>query len=137
MFRGVSTFAMLTGTLPFTVEPFNIKQLHQKMVNGDINAIPSDISRGNHRAYIYIYIYHIYMYTGICIYTNTSEPNELTLLVQVICRRLLKLSVCWVCLLVVVLIIFQDNEGPSRGQKSLILLVPLQGMNQTISRQPK
>ncbi|XP_031437088.1 LOW QUALITY PROTEIN: hormonally up-regulated neu tumor-associated kinase [Clupea harengus] len=42
---GVSTFAMLTGTLPFTVEPFNIKQLHQKMVNGDINAIPSDISR--------------------------------------------------------------------------------------------
>ncbi|XP_041950464.1 hormonally up-regulated neu tumor-associated kinase homolog A [Alosa sapidissima] len=42
---GVSTFAMLTGTLPFTVEPFNIKQLHQKMVNGEINAIPSDISK--------------------------------------------------------------------------------------------
>ncbi|XP_063078204.1 hormonally up-regulated neu tumor-associated kinase homolog A [Engraulis encrasicolus] len=42
---GVSTFAMLTGTLPFTVEPFNIKQLHQKMVNGDINTIPSDISK--------------------------------------------------------------------------------------------
>ncbi|XP_067841042.1 hormonally up-regulated neu tumor-associated kinase homolog A [Heptranchias perlo] len=43
---GVSMFAMLTGTLPFTVEPFNIKQLHQKMVNGDISSIPSEISSG-------------------------------------------------------------------------------------------
>lgn len=43
---GVSTFAMLTGTLPFTVEPFNIKQLHQKMVNGEIGSIPSDVSKG-------------------------------------------------------------------------------------------
>ncbi|XP_069570296.1 LOW QUALITY PROTEIN: hormonally up-regulated neu tumor-associated kinase [Brachyistius frenatus] len=43
---GVSMFAMLTGTLPFTVEPFNIKQLHQKMVNGEIGSIPSDISKG-------------------------------------------------------------------------------------------
>ncbi|XP_074845230.1 uncharacterized protein LOC142010709 [Carettochelys insculpta] len=43
---GVSTFAMLTGTLPFIVEPFNIKQLHQKMVNGEISPIPSDISSG-------------------------------------------------------------------------------------------
>ncbi|XP_041832674.1 hormonally up-regulated neu tumor-associated kinase [Melanotaenia boesemani] len=43
---GVSMFAMLTGTLPFTVEPFNIKHLHQKMVNGEISSIPSDISKG-------------------------------------------------------------------------------------------
>ncbi|NWX15007.1 HUNK kinase, partial [Aegotheles bennettii] len=43
---GVSMFAMLTGTLPFTVEPFNIKQLHQKMLIGEINPIPSDISPG-------------------------------------------------------------------------------------------
>ncbi|XP_036447392.1 hormonally up-regulated neu tumor-associated kinase homolog [Colossoma macropomum] len=43
---GVSMFAMLTGTLPFTVEPFNIKQLYQKMVNGEISTIPSDISKG-------------------------------------------------------------------------------------------
>ncbi|XP_030578274.1 hormonally up-regulated neu tumor-associated kinase homolog [Archocentrus centrarchus] len=43
---GVSMFAMLTGTLPFTVEPFNIKHLHQKMVNGEIGSIPSDISKG-------------------------------------------------------------------------------------------
>ncbi|XP_062415817.1 hormonally up-regulated neu tumor-associated kinase homolog A [Pungitius pungitius] len=43
---GVSMFAMLTGTLPFTVEPFNIKQLHQKMVNREMNSIPSDISKG-------------------------------------------------------------------------------------------
>ncbi|KAF6732247.1 Hormonally up-regulated neu tumor-associated kinase [Oryzias melastigma] len=43
---GVSMFAMLTGTLPFTVEPFNIKHLHQKMVNGEISSIPADISKG-------------------------------------------------------------------------------------------
>ncbi|KFR11522.1 Hormonally up-regulated neu tumor-associated kinase, partial [Opisthocomus hoazin] len=42
----VSMFAMLTGTLPFTVEPFNIKQLHQKMITGEISPIPSDISPG-------------------------------------------------------------------------------------------
>ncbi|NXO04263.1 HUNK kinase, partial [Rhinopomastus cyanomelas] len=43
---GVSMFAMLTGTLPFTVEPFNIKELHQKMLIGEISPIPSDISPG-------------------------------------------------------------------------------------------
>ncbi|KAK1171540.1 hypothetical protein AOXY_G6396 [Acipenser oxyrinchus oxyrinchus] len=43
---GVSMFAMLTGTLPFTVEPFNIKQLHQKMINGEISSMPPDISKG-------------------------------------------------------------------------------------------
>ncbi|NWH61652.1 HUNK kinase, partial [Geococcyx californianus] len=43
---GVSMFAMLTGTLPFMVEPFNIKQLHQKMLIGEISPIPSDISPG-------------------------------------------------------------------------------------------
>ncbi|XP_054900050.1 hormonally up-regulated neu tumor-associated kinase homolog [Poeciliopsis prolifica] len=42
---GVSMFAMLTGTLPFTVEPFNIKQLHLKMVNKDISNIPEDVSK--------------------------------------------------------------------------------------------
>uniref|UniRef100_A0A3B4WH61 non-specific serine/threonine protein kinase n=1 Tax=Seriola lalandi dorsalis TaxID=1841481 RepID=A0A3B4WH61_SERLL len=45
VWSGVSMFAMLTGTLPFTVEPFNIKQLHQKMVNGEISSIPSDVSK--------------------------------------------------------------------------------------------
>uniref|UniRef100_A0A3B3VTJ6 non-specific serine/threonine protein kinase n=1 Tax=Poecilia latipinna TaxID=48699 RepID=A0A3B3VTJ6_9TELE len=45
VWSGVSMFAMLTGTLPFTVEPFNIKQLHQKMVNKDISNVPGDISK--------------------------------------------------------------------------------------------
>ncbi|NWI88682.1 HUNK kinase, partial [Pitta sordida] len=43
---GVSMFAMLTGTLPFTVEPFNIKQLHQKVLIREISPIPPDISPG-------------------------------------------------------------------------------------------
>lgn len=37
-------FAMLAGNLPFTVEPFNIKTLHNKMLNGDMNAIPEHVS---------------------------------------------------------------------------------------------
>lgn len=45
--KGVSMFAMLTDTLPFTVEPFNIKQLHQKILLGEIFPIPSDISLSN------------------------------------------------------------------------------------------
>ncbi|KFU97370.1 Hormonally up-regulated neu tumor-associated kinase, partial [Pterocles gutturalis] len=43
---GISMFAMLTGTSPFVVEPVNIKQLHQKMLNGEISPIPSDIFPG-------------------------------------------------------------------------------------------
>ncbi|XP_056419559.1 hormonally up-regulated neu tumor-associated kinase homolog A-like [Hyla sarda] len=43
---GVCMFAMLTATLPFAVEPFNIKQLLQKMKNGDITPIEPDISKG-------------------------------------------------------------------------------------------
>ncbi|XP_019712014.1 hormonally up-regulated neu tumor-associated kinase isoform X2 [Hippocampus comes] len=43
---GVSVFAMLTGTLPFTVEPFDLQNLHHKMVAGDIAHVPGDISKG-------------------------------------------------------------------------------------------
>lgn len=39
-------FAMLTGTLPFTVEPFDLQNLHHKMVAGDIAHVPGDISQG-------------------------------------------------------------------------------------------
>ncbi|KAM9017787.1 LOW QUALITY PROTEIN: hormonally up-regulated neu tumor-associated kinase-like [Ara ararauna] len=42
----VSMFVMLTSTLPFMVEPFNIKQLHPKMLIAEISPIPSDISPG-------------------------------------------------------------------------------------------
>lgn len=39
-------FAMLTGTLPFTVDPFNIKVLHSKMVKGDMNPLPEHLTPG-------------------------------------------------------------------------------------------
>ncbi|XP_071113089.1 serine/threonine-protein kinase MARK2-like isoform X1 [Haliotis cracherodii] len=42
---GVNMYAMLTGSLPFTVEPFNIKTLHDKMVKGNMNPIPDTLSR--------------------------------------------------------------------------------------------
>lgn len=41
---GVNMYAMLTGTLPFTVEPFSLKALHQKMVNKEMNPLPSNLS---------------------------------------------------------------------------------------------
>lgn len=41
---GVNMYAMLTGTLPFTVEPFSLKALHQRMVDKDMNPLPSSIS---------------------------------------------------------------------------------------------
>ncbi|KAG9263696.1 hormonally up-regulated neu tumor-associated kinase [Astyanax mexicanus] len=41
---GVNMYAMLTGTLPFTVEPFSLKALHQRMVDKDMNPLPPSVS---------------------------------------------------------------------------------------------
>ena len=43
---GVNTFAMLTGTLPFIVEPFNIKVLLRKMMTKDMTQMPRYVSKG-------------------------------------------------------------------------------------------
>lgn len=37
-------YAMLTGSLPYTVEPFNLSVLHAKMLDNKMNPIPSRIS---------------------------------------------------------------------------------------------
>jgi len=42
---GVVTYALLTGRLPFTVEPFKISSLYKKMMSGDMNAIPANLSK--------------------------------------------------------------------------------------------
>jgi len=42
---GVNMYAMLTGNLPFTVEPFNIKSLYNKMMKNEMNAIPEHLSK--------------------------------------------------------------------------------------------
>lgn len=39
-------YAMLTGTLPFTVEPFSLRALHQKMVDKEMNPLPPSLSTG-------------------------------------------------------------------------------------------
>ena len=39
------TYALLTGRLPFTVEPFKISSLYKKMVNGEMNHVPSSLSK--------------------------------------------------------------------------------------------
>ncbi|KAJ8412525.1 hypothetical protein AAFF_G00128610 [Aldrovandia affinis] len=41
---GVNMYAMLTGTLPFTVEPFSLRALHQKMVDKEMNPLPAQLS---------------------------------------------------------------------------------------------
>ncbi|KAG9351764.1 hypothetical protein JZ751_023015 [Albula glossodonta] len=41
---GVNMYAMLTGTLPFTVEPFSLRALHQKMVDKEMNPLPPQLS---------------------------------------------------------------------------------------------
>ncbi|XP_019585824.2 hormonally up-regulated neu tumor-associated kinase [Rhinolophus sinicus] len=43
---GVNMYAMLTGTLPFTVEPFSLRALYQKMVDKDMNPLPTQLSTG-------------------------------------------------------------------------------------------
>jgi len=44
IFSGVNMFAMLTGNLPFTVQPFTIKALYAKMIAGDMNTLPDYLS---------------------------------------------------------------------------------------------
>lgn len=41
---GVNMYAMLTGCLPYTVEPFNITALHAKMLENKMNPIPDSLS---------------------------------------------------------------------------------------------
>ena len=40
-------YAMLTGCLPYTVEPFNITALHAKMLENKMNPIPEELTPGN------------------------------------------------------------------------------------------
>lgn len=46
---GVNMYAMLTGTLPFTVEPFSLRALHQKMVDKEMNPLPPSLSTGKYK----------------------------------------------------------------------------------------
>ena len=41
---GVNMFAMLAGSLPYTVEPYDITALHAKILDGRINHIPDQIT---------------------------------------------------------------------------------------------
>uniref|UniRef100_A0A8C6W4R2 non-specific serine/threonine protein kinase n=1 Tax=Nannospalax galili TaxID=1026970 RepID=A0A8C6W4R2_NANGA len=43
---GVNMYAMLTGTLPFTVEPFSLRALYQKVMDKDMSPLPTQLSTG-------------------------------------------------------------------------------------------
>ncbi|XP_043927349.1 hormonally up-regulated neu tumor-associated kinase [Protopterus annectens] len=43
---GVNMYAMLTGALPFTVEPFSLRSLYQKMIDKEMNPLPNHLSAG-------------------------------------------------------------------------------------------
>jgi len=45
-FRGVNMYAMLTGKLPYTAEPFHITALYNKMKNNEMNPLPEHLSAG-------------------------------------------------------------------------------------------
>lgn len=47
LYSGVNMYAMLAGTLPYTVEPFTIKALHKKMINAEMNPLPEHLTEGN------------------------------------------------------------------------------------------
>ena len=42
--RGVNMYAMLTGKLPYTAEPFHITTLYNKMKRNEMNPIPDHLS---------------------------------------------------------------------------------------------
>ena len=48
---GVNMYAMLTGCLPYTVEPFNITALHAKMLENKMNPIPDHLSASESNNY--------------------------------------------------------------------------------------
>lgn len=70
--RGVNMYAMLTGTLPFTVEPFSLKALHQRMVDKDMNPLPPSISSGIDRTASLKFSKDLYDHEG-HIQTGTSS----------------------------------------------------------------
>lgn len=43
-YRGVNMYAMLTGKLPYTAEPFHITTLYNKMKRNEMNPIPDHLS---------------------------------------------------------------------------------------------
>lgn len=53
---GVNMYAMLTGCLPYTVEPFNITALHAKMLENKMNPIPDHLSAGMYIICMYVYV---------------------------------------------------------------------------------
>ncbi|XP_028323308.1 hormonally up-regulated neu tumor-associated kinase homolog A [Gouania willdenowi] len=55
---GVNMYAMLTGSLPFSVEPFSLRALHQKMVDKEMRPLPPSLSTA-----------------GICLLKKLLEPN--------------------------------------------------------------
>jgi hypothetical protein len=47
-------YAMLTGNLPFTVEPFNIKSLYNKMMKNEMNPIPEHLSKSKFKQNLFL-----------------------------------------------------------------------------------
>ena len=55
-------YAMLTGCLPYTVEPFNITALHAKMLENKMNPIPDHLSESKqHVQPLYLYYQGLYI----------------------------------------------------------------------------
>ncbi len=58
---GVNMYAMLTGNLPFTVEPFNIKSLYNKMMKNEMNAIPEHLSKSEKKMKLFLTNFSVFV----------------------------------------------------------------------------
>lgn len=90
-FSGVNMYAMLTGTLPFTVEPFSLRALYQKMVDKSMNPLPSHLSPGK-QCHILETIYHQTRVSAVIVASLSHRPSRVhfamsLLLHTAVCKR--------------------------------------------------
>ena len=65
---GVNMYAMLTGCLPYTVEPFNITALHAKMLENKMNPIPENLSSGEFTVFILVFPCTLLIMANACLH---------------------------------------------------------------------
>ena len=48
---GINMYAMLTGFLPYMMEPFNVMEMYEKMMQRKMTPIPHFLSRGKYGSF--------------------------------------------------------------------------------------
>jgi len=111
---GVVTYALLTGRLPFTVEPFKISSLYKKMVNGEMNHIPSTLSKSC-RDFIHRVL--------------TANPDKRPTVDEIIQHRWLKEAIDYKALVLCNETALEDEESRTLNSDVIRLLTTSLGFN--------